>query len=63
MKFYVPLGMFYSNGDEDRFFQGLKHISAVKEICGIGRGLQIKLDLRYRSQRFNAGIDRSVLAL
>lgn len=46
MKFEIALGEFYSDGDERRFFQGLKDVPAVKNINGLDRGLVVNLDLR-----------------
>ncbi|MDM5182149.1 hypothetical protein PO883_33815 [Massilia sp. DJPM01] len=47
MKFEISLGEFYSDGDERRFFQGLKDVTAIKSIKGVGRGLIVNLDLRF----------------
>jgi len=46
MQLEIGLSTFYSMGDERRFFQGLKDISAIKEVRGVGRGLILQVDIR-----------------
>jgi hypothetical protein len=42
----IGMSSFYSIGDERRFFQGLKDISSIKDIRGVGRGLILQVDIR-----------------
>lgn len=46
MDIEITLKSFYSMGDERRFFQGLKEISSITEVCGVGRNLIIKIQMR-----------------
>lgn len=50
MQLEIGLTTFYSKGDEQRFFQGLTDISAIKEIRGIGKELVVQLDTRSLSK-------------
>jgi hypothetical protein len=50
MKIDFELSKFYSHGDEARFFSGLKDIRAVKDVVGVGRGIQVDLDTRLLSR-------------
>lgn len=45
MQIVIDLTTFYSTGDEERFFQGLKNISAIKGIRGVGSGLHIEVEM------------------
>lgn len=46
MDIEIALGCFYSQGDERRFFQGLKEIKAIKNIEGVGVNLIIGIEMR-----------------
>jgi len=41
----ISLGKFYSCGDERRLFQGLKEISAIRGVKGVGRVLLLDTDV------------------
>ncbi|WP_147329595.1 hypothetical protein [Paraburkholderia sp. DHOC27] len=47
MQLEITLCTFYSMGDERRFFEGLNGIAAIKRIQGVGKGLEIDIDIRY----------------
>jgi hypothetical protein len=55
----ISLGSFYSRGDERRFFSGLRNISAIEEVRGIGRNLLLMVNLR----RLSVEEARELLAL
>jgi len=59
MQLEIGLTTFYSMGDERRFFQGLKDISAIKDIRGVGRELILQLDIR----SLNKEMMRELIAL
>jgi hypothetical protein len=48
--FALSLGWFYSQGDEDRFFEGLHRLRAVRSARGIGKELIVEMDVRRLSQ-------------
>ncbi|MEF9388517.1 hypothetical protein V4890_23285 [Ralstonia solanacearum species complex bacterium KE056] len=50
MKINFELSKFYSHGDEARFFSGIKDIRAVKDVVGVGGGIQVDLDARLLSR-------------
>lgn len=50
MKVEFELTKFYSHGDEARFFSGLRDIRAVRDVVGVGRGIQVDLDARLLSK-------------
>ncbi|MCA8424548.1 hypothetical protein LGN30_15265 [Burkholderia seminalis] len=50
MKIDFELSKFYSPGDEARFFSGLRDIRPVKDVTGVGRGIQVCLDARLLSR-------------
>ncbi len=50
MKITVNLTMFYSMGDERRFFQGLSENPSISNVRGIGRQLEMTLTLNRLSK-------------
>ena len=46
MKFTIDLQPFYSKGDENRFFQGLKENRAVLSFRGVGSQLILDVSLK-----------------
>jgi hypothetical protein len=42
----IDLMMFYSKGDERRFFEGLSEVAAIKSVRGVGPGLEIQVSIR-----------------
>jgi hypothetical protein len=59
MKITLDLSVFYSMGDERRFFQGLTENPAVSKVRGIGRQLEVTLILA----RLNRDALRELVAL
>lgn len=41
----IALGSFYSRGDEKRLFLGLKEISAIRSVQGVGRDLLLDIEI------------------
>lgn len=50
MEIEIALGMFYSQGDERRFFQGLEDNPAIKTVEGAGVNLILSIDPRVLSK-------------
>jgi hypothetical protein len=59
MRIAIDLAMFYSKGDERRFFQGLRDNPAISSFKGVGHQLQISLVLG----RLNQDAIRDLIAL
>ena len=41
----IALGSFYSRGDERRLFMGFKDIAAIRRVQGVGRDLQLDIEV------------------
>ena len=50
MTVFLRLQVFYSQGDESRLFAALEAFAAVCKIRGVGRGIDVKLDIRRLSR-------------
>lgn len=59
MKLMTDLTTFYSNGDEQRFFHGLRENPGVSGCCGIAQQLEITIVQR----RLNHDALRDLIAL
>jgi hypothetical protein len=59
MKIEISHTTFYSNGDEQRLFQGFGEIGSIKSVTGCGRSLIIDMDL----SRLTKSQMRELLAL
>jgi hypothetical protein len=45
VKIKIILGTFYSEGDENRFFQGLSSVRGLQRYVGLGRGLILTVSI------------------